>query len=216
MSSKPPDRHARRREYIADHAFCTIGSPVIHGKSAILTFLYLTLNANLAYNLSQRGAKMTIKELRESKSLTQKAAAEFCGIPLRTYIRYENGTAPSSIKHNFILRKLEEYGFVDEEHGVLTRQDIISCCRQVFERYPVEYCFLFGSYAKGIAGEKSDVDLLIKTELNGLKYYGLVESLRESLRKKVAVLSFSQLNNNPELLNEILRDGEKIYDQDKG
>ena len=99
---------------------------------------------------------------------------------------------------------------------MLTIERIKEVVTKVGKKYGIKSAHLFGSYAKGVAGEKSDVDLLIKTELNGLKYYGLVESLRESLRKKVDVLSFSQLNNNPELLNEILRDGEKIYDQDKG
>ena len=179
------------------------------------TFL-LTQHAILVYNDSRGDARVTIRELRESKSLTQKEAAAFCGIPLRTYIRYENGDALSSIKHDHIVRRLEEYGFVDEEHGILSGQDIVKSCRQVFEKYPVEYCYLFGSYAKGLAGEKSDVDLLVKTDLSGLRYYGLVESLRESLKKNVDVLSFSQLNNNPDLLNEILKDGEKIYDQSKG
>ena len=39
----------------------------------------------------------------------------------------------------------------------------------------------------------------------------LVESIREGLKKKVDVLNYEQLNNNPELINEILKDGVKIY-----
>ena len=39
----------------------------------------------------------------------------------------------------------------------------------------------------------------------------LVESLREKLQKKVDVLNREQLNNNPALINEILKDGVKIY-----
>ena len=158
---------------------------------------------------------MTIKGLRESRSLTQKAAAAFCGIPLKTCIRYEDGAAPPSVNHKYIVQKLEEYGFADEKHGILTRQDIITSCSRVFDRYPAEYCCLFGSYAKGHAGEKSDVGLLTKTDLIGLRFHGPVESLRESLKKKVDVLSLSQLSNDPELMNEILEDGVKIYDQEK-
>ena len=155
---------------------------------------------------------MTLKELRSSKSLTQKAAAALCEIPLRTYVRYENKPgAECSLKYQYLIQKINQYGFVDENHGVLNRDDIVRSCNLVFQNYPVEYCYLFGSYAKGIATETSDVDLLLRTDTTGIKFYGLVERLRETLKKNVDVLEVRQLTNNPELINEILRDGVKIY-----
>lgn len=44
-----------------------------------------------------------------------------------------------------------------------------------------------------------------------MDFYGLAEELREALLKKVDLLNIEQLNNNPELINEVLRDGVKIY-----
>ena len=159
---------------------------------------------------------MTLRELRVSNSLTQKAAAEICGIPLRTYVRYEQrNNAENNLKYQFLKQKLEQYSFVDEKHGILTRTAIISACEKVFEEYPIEYCYLFGSYAKGNAGEESDVDLLLSTEVNGLRFYGLVERLREAMKKNVDVLEVRQLPGNADLLNEILKYGEKIYEQKK-
>lgn len=70
---------------------------------------------------------------------------------------------------------------------------------------------MFGSYAKGKATPKSDVDLLIYTNETGLKFFGLVEDLRNSLKKQVDVLDQKQIANNFELTNEILKDGIKIY-----
>ena len=155
---------------------------------------------------------MTLKELRSSKSLTQKAAAALCGIPLRTYVRYENNPdAEGSLKYQYLFQEISQYGFVDENHGVLSKEDIVRSCNLVFQTYPVEYCYLFGSYAKGLASETSDVDLLLRTDTTGIKFYGLVERLRETLKKNVDVLEVRQLTNNPELINEILRDGVKIY-----
>ena len=155
---------------------------------------------------------MTLKELRSSKSLTQKAAAALCGIPLRTYVRYENNPdAEGSLKYQYLFQEISQFGFVDENHGVLNRDDIVRSCNLVFQTYPVEYCYLFGSYAKGLASETSDVDLLLCTNITGIKFYGLVERLRETLKKNVDVLEVRQLTNNPELINEILRDGVKIY-----
>ena len=155
---------------------------------------------------------MTLKELRSSKSLTQKAAAALCGIPLRTYVRYENNPdAEGSLKYQYLFQEISQFGFVDENHGVLSKEDIVRSCNLVFQTYPVEYCYLFGSYAKGLASETSDVDLLLCTNITGIKFYGLVERLRETLKKNVDVLEVRQLTNNPELINEILRDGVKIY-----
>ena len=155
---------------------------------------------------------MTLKELRSSKSLTQKAAAALCGIPLRTYVRYENNPdAEGSLKYQYLFQEISQFGFVDENHGVLSKDDIVRSCNLVFQTYPVEYCYLFGSYAKGLASETSDVDLLLCTNITGIKFYGLVERLRETLKKNVDVLEVRQLTNNPELINEILRDGVKIY-----
>ena len=81
----------------------------------------------------------------------------------------------------------------------------------MFEKYDVNFCYLFGSYAKEKAKPTSDVDLLISVNVKGLKFYGLVEELRTALHKKVDVLDINQLKNNMELIQEILKDGIKIY-----
>lgn len=70
---------------------------------------------------------------------------------------------------------------------------------------------MFGSYAKGKAKPDSDVDLLISSNIKGLQFFALVEDLRNALHKKVDALDIKQLNNNPDLTNEILKDGIKIY-----
>jgi len=155
---------------------------------------------------------LTLKELRKSKGLTQVECAKYLGIPLRTYQNYEIDAAKAdSMKYAFMMQKLEGYGFIDETHGVLTIEQIKEICSTVFQNVHVEYCYLFGSYAKGKATELSDVDLLISTSISGMKFYDLVEALREGLKKKVDVLNRQQLTDNPDLMNEILKDGIKIY-----
>lgn len=155
---------------------------------------------------------MTLKELRKQKKMTQIECAKYLGIPVRTYQNYETDESKAnSMKYAFMMQKLEEYGFVDETHGILSVEQIKDVCKNVFSDYDIEYCYLFGSYAKGKATEKSDVDLLIATSISGMRFYDLVESVREELKKKVDVLKSEQLNGNPDLMNEILKDGVKIY-----
>ncbi len=155
---------------------------------------------------------MTIKSIRKMHGLTQESCAAYLGIPTRTYKRYEsNEECIPPIKKQYIMSKLNDLGKIDEEHGVLSFETIKNSCAEVLKNYDVEYCYLFGSYAKGKATNSSDVDLLVSTKVSGLAFYGLIEALRIALNKKVDVLDQKQIVNNEALLNEILKDGVKIY-----
>ena len=155
---------------------------------------------------------MTLKELRKQKNLTQVKCAEYLGIPIRTYQNYENDIKKqNSFNYLYMMQKLEQYGLIDESHGILTVEKIKEICTEIFSSYNVDYCYLFGSYAKGKATENSDVDLLVCTEITGIAFYDLVEILREKLNKKVDILNLQQLSENLDLVNEILKDGIKIY-----
>ena len=160
-----------------------------------------------------RGANMgELKELRTEKKLTQQQVADLIGISLRSYKSYENDEKKSdTLKYRYIVEKLAEVSPIDEEHGILEVEDIRQKCEKVFEKYEIEFCYLFGSYAKSKAKPSSDVDLLISSNVKGLRFYGLVEEIRIALHKKVDVLDLNQLNGNLELTREILRDGIKIY-----
>ena len=153
-----------------------------------------------------------LKEIRISKQITQQEAARRLGISLRSYIMYENDAAKeNTIKYRFLMQELQKINAVDEEHGILTTEQIRMCCKEILDAYQVEYCYLFGSYAKGKATEQSDVDLLISTKETGLRFYEIAERLRESLHKKVDLLDVKQLVNNETLIDEMLKEGIKIY-----
>lgn len=153
-----------------------------------------------------------LKELRIEKKMTQQEVADFVGISLRSYKSYENDEEKrDTIKYNYIVEQLSKINYIDEETGILELEDIVRKCTEVFERYEVSFCYLFGSYAKGKATQTSDVDLLISANVKGLKFYGLVEEIRTALHKKVDVLDMNQLKENIELTEEIFKDGIKIY-----
>lgn len=153
-----------------------------------------------------------LKELRIEKKMTQREVADLVGISLRSYKSYENDeNKRDTLKYRYIMEQLEKINFIDEEHGLLTVDDIIRKCSEVFTRYDVKFCYLFGSYAKGKETPSSDVDLLISADVKGIKFYGLAEELRETLSKKVDLLDINQLKDNLPLMEEILKDGIKIY-----
>ncbi|MBQ8177616.1 MAG: nucleotidyltransferase domain-containing protein [Clostridia bacterium] len=153
-----------------------------------------------------------LKNVRQSANMTQEQFSKYLGIPLRTYKRYElNESLIPAIKREYILSKIKSFYCVDEDNGVLSQKQIKAICNKVFKKYPIDYCYLFGSYAKGKATDGSDVDLLVSTKLKGLKFFGLVEDLRLALNKRVDVLNVEQLKGNYELVTEILSEGIKIY-----
>ncbi len=90
-------------------------------------------------------------------------------------------------------------------------EQIREVCNRIFSHYDVEFCYLFDSYAKRKATETSNVDLLISTSVTGLKFFDLIEELREELKKKVDLLDLFQLCKNQALAHEVLKDGIKIY-----
>lgn len=154
----------------------------------------------------------TLKELRTEKNLTQRQAADILGVSIRSYISYENDPGKEgTLKYDYMLQKLQSINVIDEEHGILDIAAIKKKTGAILSDYPVKYCILFGSYAKGTASEDSDIDMLISSSVKGLEFFGMVEKLRDSMHKKVDVLDLSQLKNNLELTDEILKDGVKIY-----
>jgi predicted nucleotidyltransferase len=155
---------------------------------------------------------MELKELRKTKGLTQKEAAQIAGISFRTYQNYEYGRSKeNSFTGRTILEKLGSYEKYSEDKGVLTLSYIKESVADVLKNYPVEYAILFGSYAKGKANEKSDVDLLLETQVDGLDYFSLIEKLRKTLHKRVDLLRFRDLHDNQVLISEILKTGVRIY-----
>ena len=87
-----------------------------------------------------------IRDLRLGLGWKQSELAEKTGITIRSITNYETDASKvGSIKYNFMLQKLEQYGFVDETHGLLTIEQIKNICASVFEQYSVDYCYLFGS-----------------------------------------------------------------------
>ena len=155
---------------------------------------------------------MSLKDIRLRSNLTQEEAAQLLGVTRRTYVNYEAGKIDeSSLKYKYVVETLQKATLIDENHGILTIDQISKICGEIFKDYSVEYCYLFGSYAKGKATEKSDVDLLVAVPVDGMKFFELIEVLREQLKKKIDLLDIAQLENNPALVQEILRDGIKIY-----
>ena len=151
---------------------------------------------------------MELKELRKSTGLTQPEAAALLNIPFRTYCRYEDEEKyEGSFKYNQFMSILGNYA----NEKVLNIDNIKHVLNIVFDQYQVDSCYLFGSYAKGKATPESDIDLMIVTPIDGIEFYELISELESKLHKKVDLIKLETAVQNVKLMNEILKDGIKVY-----
>lgn len=157
---------------------------------------------------------LSLKEIRVQYNISQKEASKCAGVPLRTYIRYENNVyKTTSFKYRHIIQSLIDKYQVTEEKGILSLDFLKTKLSEFLKAKGIEYCYLFGSYAKGYATDGSDVDICISSNITGLEFFGLVEELRQTLCKKVDLLRLVDVIQNIDLLNEIMKDGIRIDGQ---
>ena len=159
---------------------------------------------------------MELREIRKAKGLTQKEAAKIAGVSFESYKNHELGRSKNDRPlGKMIIDVLMSYEPFDFDRGVLPFSLIEEKIAQTFSGKPIEFAYLFGSYAKGEATDSSDVDLLIHGSITGLEYFSLGGELERVLHKKVDVLRFDDIAANPELVAEIMRTGVRIYDKEK-
>ena len=155
---------------------------------------------------------MTLRELRKAKQLTQIEAAEVVGVSLESYKNHELGRSKiDSPLGQLIFDKLASYERYSFDRGILPIELIREKVHDVFHSKDIDFAYLFGSYAKGEAKERSDVDLLISGSITGLDFFSLGGELERALKKRVDVVRFDDVAPNKELMKEIMGTGFRIY-----
>ena len=153
-----------------------------------------------------------LKQRRKELGLTQIQAAAACGVSRRTYQTYEEQQIANATFEE-LRHKLDEAGIFDNSNFICSVKYIKKVCKEVFSTmYPdVKAAYLFGSYARGEATGKSDIDVLVVIPPIGMKYYGIAVDLEERLHKKIDLHTHRQLLNSEGFLEQVLKDGIKIY-----
>ena len=83
----------------------------------------------------------------------------------------------------------------------------------VLKQHGVRKAVLFGSHAKGVAKENSDVDLLVDSGLKGWDFTGLIEDLFVSLNKPVDIIDVAHVGKGSKIEREIQTTGVVVYEQ---
>ena len=157
---------------------------------------------------------MDLKELRKTKRLTQVDAASIAGVSVESYKNHELGRSRGdSPLGRMIFDKLsayEPYGF---EKGILPLDLIKQTLSDVLGSKPVDFAYLFGSYAKCEADAKSDVDIMVSGAITGLEFFSLGGELERALHKNVDIIRLSDVGANQDLIREIMATGIRIYEK---
>lgn len=96
--------------------------------------------------------------------------------------------------------------------SVLSVDEITAVVKSLLRKYQAEYAILFGSYARGEATNKSDIDLLV---FGGDKFiprdiFALAEELREICSREADVFEIREVNRDTAFYESVLRDGIRI------
>ncbi len=88
------------------------------------------------------------------------------------------------------------------------KEKIVEIC----QRNDIEFCALFGSFARGEANEKSDIDLLVRfSKPIGWAFYGIADELEKVLRRKVDLATENMLGKG--ICESVMRDLQVIYEK---
>lgn len=88
------------------------------------------------------------------------------------------------------------------------KKKIIEICK----RNDISYCALFGSFARGEANEKSDIDLLVRfSKPKGFNWLDAAFEIEGILGRKVDLVTENSLN--PHIRKRVLKDLRVIYEQ---
>jgi predicted nucleotidyltransferase len=95
--------------------------------------------------------------------------------------------------------------------NVYTVNDIKEKLLPVFKKHNIKKAILFGSYAKGSADNRSDIDIMVDSNLRGLAFYGLLEDVVNTIGKSVDLLDKQQIKAESKVEQEINATGVVIY-----
>lgn len=83
----------------------------------------------------------------------------------------------------------------------------------IFKRYNIRKAILFGSVAKGTANANSDLDVLVDSNLKGLRFVGLLEDIQEAVQMDIDLLDVAHIQKGSPIEKEIQKTGVVIYER---
>ena len=94
-------------------------------------------------------------------------------------------------------------------------EDIKNMIYDILIHTDVDKAILFGSYAKNEQTPNSDIDILLDSngKIKGLKFFAIIDMIKEKFDKDVDIKEKSEINQNSRIEKEIEKTGVVIYEK---
>ena len=98
---------------------------------------------------------------------------------------------------------------------MLTLNEIKETVAPLVKDYPVRRVILFGSYARGDATEKSDIDLIIDSggTIGSWEFFGLIGKIVKKMPIDVDVFELDEIKKPSRIFDSITNEGVVIYER---
>lgn len=98
---------------------------------------------------------------------------------------------------------------------IYTLKELEDLFKNIFMGYDIKKALIFGSYAKNKQTKNSDIDIMIDSDgkLLNINFYGLLEDLVEASGKKIDLFEITEINENSEVYNSIVKEGVIVYER---
>jgi len=98
---------------------------------------------------------------------------------------------------------------------MLTINELAKKLMPIFDAGGVTKAIVFGSYAKGCATNKSDIDIVVETEdwVRGLNFVGLIGEVVDCLDMDVDLIARRSITPGSSIADAIEHEGQVIYDR---
>ena len=98
---------------------------------------------------------------------------------------------------------------------MLTINEIKKTIAPLVKDHPVRRVILFGSYARGDATEKSDVDLIIDSggAIDSWEFFGLIGDIAKKMHIDVDIFELDEIKKPSGIFDSITNEGVVIYEQ---
>lgn len=98
---------------------------------------------------------------------------------------------------------------------IYTIEEIKAILSKILQNTPVCQVILFGSYAKKMANQKSDLDFIIDTNgsLMGFDFLALIEQIEKEFKKNIDAFEKVEIIKNSKIDKEIKKTGVVVYER---
>lgn len=113
-------------------------------------------------------------------------------------------------QNRYRLCNFDSYTFRDYCDKIYTIEEIQAKVSPIIAEFEIDEAWIFGSYAKGKATAKSDVDIAVRVSDNETltEYLGLFDPITEALLKPVDIYDVREFK-----VLDFMKGAKKIYDR---